>query len=575
MSLRDYQTAALRAISEYSGDKQPMIVLPTGTGKTRIGASYAASVVSRGGSVAWITHRDRLARDAHQALSRAVPGERVGYVGSGLGRDYDSRVVVLKKDTARRDRHLEQLSARRYDLVVVDEVHHHPAPSFRALTDGLVFDRMLGLTATPEREDGASLAEDWDVVFEYPLTQAIDDGWILRPYACVSKVPGLDLSKVKTGRRDYVGPELERELIKLHVAEYTVQQILQAHEFTSLPFGGSTKTFSLLTGGGVLVYCAGIEQAESTDELLRAAGVASRVIHSHLPQDEQNATLNAFEAGDLSVIVNVGILTEGTDLPRAQSIVIARATTSASLYQQMVGRALRLYSTQEEAYVLDLVGATRAHSLVSTATLLGGRDCRVAPDGKHRVLPGPAGTGFCTFCGERFPCSAHGVHKFRGGVCDCGADQCERSPPDEPGHHFVPWESGVQLCIFCGQQHPDPATSLVDRVDPPPIKVNWQRLKGPAWPKIYVAHLGEHGILFNVHARKGFKPLWHPRGGPLRALCADYVSAEMSRLVTNDVARKAKKVRGAHGGHKNAMTSRMAFREAARLARTLHLWELS
>ena len=571
---RPYQSEAAEAFFDYVSqphDKFPIIHLPTGTGKTWLTAALIIKrYVEQGQSVMWITHRDKLARDAHATIQEEC-GDVVGYVGAGLGYDYDEQVIVVKKDTVRLGAHLSRLSGRHFGLVVVDEVHHYPSRTYRELAGQLEYEAMLGLTATPERTDKLRLADYAEIVYSYSQLQAIEEGYILRPHAAVSKVPGLDLSKVKV-RKDYVSHELEAELLRCHIVEHTVQAIVGQHTFIPLPFGGESRRHSLLEGGGILVYCAGIDQAEQTKTALHNEGVRAMVLHSKMPQARQNRVLDAFEAGEVGVIVNCGILTEGTDLPIAQSVVLARATTSWPLYIQMVGRACRLYPGQERSYVLDLVGATKVHSIVSTSVLLDGQDCRESTDGRHRILPGPLGGGYCTHCGLTVPCFDHrGGHEFKRGTCSCGALQCPESPDSERGHHFVPWEAGLRMCIWCGLEHPDPTTALIDRINPPPVDVLWKEL-APKGSGIYASHLGDTGILYNIRVRDRWWPMWYALGkGRAIPLSKGPVSAEMSRHLTNDVARKAKLVRGQAGRRSRKAHQTMAWREARYIASKLNL----
>jgi hypothetical protein len=120
-----------------------------------------------------------------------------------------------------------------------------------------------------------------------------------------------------------------------------------------------------------ILFAPTVETAHLFCDAFNGVGIKAATIHGAMPTDERRNVLAAYEAGHLQVLCNCMVLTEGFDSPRAQVVVIARPTTSAPLYIQMVGRVLRLFPGKANALVIDVVGASSLHALATLAKLSG------------------------------------------------------------------------------------------------------------------------------------------------------------------------------------------------------------
>jgi superfamily II DNA or RNA helicase len=130
-----------------------------------------------------------------------------------------SGFTYASKDTLLRGSRLDEYLAHGHpDFVIVDEAHRSMSPSYQRVLDRLFAggSRLLGLTATPDREDGADLSRMWEIAFAYGIVDAIDDKVLIPPYAAVHPIPEMDLSGVG-GRKDYIESELEEQLLKAHI----------------------------------------------------------------------------------------------------------------------------------------------------------------------------------------------------------------------------------------------------------------------------------------------------------------------------------------------------------------------
>ena len=493
MTLRPYQLDAIAAVRrswrEYP-DKGALLVLATGTGKTITAATLASQAAARGHRVLWLAHRAELVRQAERALAS------VGAAG----------VTVASIDRLRRGVHLTRYLADGPPLLVVlDEAHHVVAPTRAELIARLAPRYLLGLTATP----APGMEEGWHVAASFSVVRAIREGYLVPPRWECRPLAGLDLDRVTlgAGRRDYLAPELGAELLRAGVV---------AHTAACVPPDRRT-----------IVYTATVEQARLT---AAAIGSDAAAVSGETPAEERAELLRRFEAGEARVLCNALVLTEGTDLPACDCVVIARPTQSRTLYQQILGRGMRLAPGKTECLVIDIARASDEHGLVSAPVLLevlARAECEASPLGIHVWVEGR-----CSACGLRAACpdSPTHAHEWRRERCRwCDRQQCEDSPL---GRHQ--WRasgdglSGRRECLACGIEGLDPVAALVGRRQRPPSeRARWAQCWGGARP-LWCALAGSWGVLLV----SGGVPWWvRPaslaRGGELAPMrLCDVVLAE-------------------------------------------------
>lgn len=371
MALRPYQEQARNAVrARYqSGQRAALIVLPTGTGKTFTALSMISATVRAGKRVLWLAHRTELI-DQPLSTWRALPAladsGRAGAVKAERD-EADAALVCASVQTLARPERLERvLSHGLPAVVVVDEAHHAAAGQWRGILDaidaraeaeGAKKPWWLGLTATPERADRASLAKAWGdgAAFVYTYDEAIRDGYLVEPRFLVDRLIMDDETEelIRTASAKEDDAELARLLLLAGIAEHTV-----------------TSMGEHARGRRALVFTASVEQAEITTEKLRTDGWRAHTIHAGSRADDRAAVLRGFQAGEVDAICNCAVLTEGTDLPSCDCIVAARPFSSKPLWVQSVGRGLRLYPGKAECLVLDLGGASLEHTMVMAAALL-------------------------------------------------------------------------------------------------------------------------------------------------------------------------------------------------------------
>lgn len=359
---RDYQDAAITSLMRGfdEGDDRLAVVIPTGGGKTVIFSHLSDGYVTASGGrrVLILAHTDELVRQAAKKLRDVAPHLKVGIVKAAV-RETTATVIVASVQSLRDARRRDEI--KNVGLVIVDECHHATAKTYRDILDhyGCFTGgaKAAGFTATLMRGDKASLAEVWQkVAYRKDISFMIRRGYLIEPRGKRVEVDDLDLSKVKKSGGDYqagdLGAALEASLAPEVVAKAYVEHASDR--------------------AGIL-FAPTVEAAYTFADELNVNGIKTETIHGALPTEERRDILRRFDAGEIQVISNCMVLTEGFDAPRVSCVVIARPTKSAPLYQQMVGRGLRPDPTipreGQDCLILDVVGASHQHGLASLIDL--------------------------------------------------------------------------------------------------------------------------------------------------------------------------------------------------------------
>lgn len=329
---------------------------------------FAALAERRGGRALILAHRDELVGQAVEKLVDWWPGVDVGIVKAGED-SVHAHVVVASVQTLSRRRRLDRLvdsysgalmGGGQFGLVVVDEAHHSAADSYRRVLEGLRAGEqdgplLLGVTATPDRGDGKGLDDLFDeVAWSYDLLWGIEHDYLCDVRGLRVVLDSLDLGRVKVSRGDY---DAGSAGLAMHDAGAPAVLVKAWKEHAS-----DRRT---------LVFVPTVALAGEVAAAFVRSGVRASWVSGETPLDERRATLRAYSNGEVQVLVNCAVLTEGYDEPRTDCVVMARPTKSRALYTQCVGRGTRKHPEKADLLVLDLVGATAQHSLVTVPSLFG------------------------------------------------------------------------------------------------------------------------------------------------------------------------------------------------------------
>ncbi len=350
--LRDYQRECLTAISSglARGRKRLLISLPTGTGKTVIFARFP-EVLAGDRRLLVLTHRLELIEQTREKLEAVNPGISVS-VEQAERRAGSGRLVVGSIQTLARGR-VQAFDPSEFWGIVVDEAHHAVAPSYRRVIDHFGPDaRVVGFTATPRRGDSYGLGSLFEEIsYSRGLSEMINSGWLstIKAYRVSSNT---SLDDVATSRGDFAEGDLSRTVCTDDRNALIVRAYLDK-----------------AVGRRSIVFCAGVTHAQALAADFAAAGVRAVAVWGEMPFDERRSVIASFRNGNLDVVTNCGILTEGYDDPAISCVLMARPTKSTMLYTQMIGRGTRRHPGKSDLLVLDVVDNSRRHSLTTINAL--------------------------------------------------------------------------------------------------------------------------------------------------------------------------------------------------------------
>lgn len=355
-TLRPYQADSVKAVIHYfrKHSTPAVIVLPTGAGKSLVIAELARLAKGR---VLVLAHVKELVEQNHAKYEGY--GLKGSIFSAGLGRkETDQQVVFASVQSVVRN--LDSFK-NQFSLLVIDECHRVPDEKtssyqkvithLRELNPGI---KVLGLTATPYR-----LGMGWiyqyhtrgqvrteeprffrDCIFELPIRYLLDENFLTPARMMDAPVLSYDFSQLKpanTGR--YKEAEMDMVIDKAKRATpQIVEQIIQ--------YANERK--------GVMVFAATVRHAQEIHGLLPEGETA--IVIGDTPTPERDAIIQSFKNREIKYLVNVSVLTTGFDAPHVDLIAILRPTESVSLYQQIVGRGLRLSEGKSECLVLDYAG---------------------------------------------------------------------------------------------------------------------------------------------------------------------------------------------------------------------------
>ena len=351
MQLRPYQAQAKDAVlSEWNkGYRKTLLVLPTGTGKTVVFSKVVENQVNQGGRALILAHRGELLTQAADKLCAACGMECALEKAEFTSLGSPLRITVGSVQSLAQPKRLERFPHDYFTDIVVDEAHHCLSDSYQRVLEHFPDANILGVTATPDRGDMKNLGQYFDSkAFEYTMPQAIKEKYLCPIKAQMIPLE-LDISGVKVTNGDFSSGDIGNAL------EPYLEQI--AREMTHYCDGRKTVVFLPL-----------VHISQKFTDILNTYGLRAAEVNGN--SADRAEILRDFENGRYDVLCNSMLLTEGWDCPSVDCVVVLRPTKARSLYQQMVGRGMRLHPGKDHLLLLDFLWLSERHDLCRPSALV-------------------------------------------------------------------------------------------------------------------------------------------------------------------------------------------------------------
>lgn len=372
-------------LHDAKGQFRGIVVIPTGGGKTRVAVDWLMrKVLDEKRKILWIAHREELLVQAwnafsEQAYTRVLPNREQFQIRRVAG-SFDQPIRIEKSDDvviasvqSLRGTALKKVQAwlkgSPRPFLVIDEAHHAPAPTYRQIISALCKDMnadLLGLTATPfrtiESEKGA-IAKIFGErpIYSVGLSELIDDEILARP-TFISPKTNFNFKDVIP---DDVWEKVVKNQFNLDVLDdewaKKIGKNAERNRAIVDHYCDNSKKY-----GKTLVFALNVPNAIALNERFRSRGIRSEYVlgderdrtgRHNVSRDTRTQKLQQFKDGEIEVLINVNVFTEGTDLPKVQTVFLTRPTTSTTLVMQMVGRALRGKKAggTKEAFIVSFI----------------------------------------------------------------------------------------------------------------------------------------------------------------------------------------------------------------------------
>jgi len=311
MILRPYQDVAVSDASKALSDrKNTIVVAPTGAGKTIMLSALVGKRYKKGNRILVLQHRDELVEQNMIKFSKINPDIKTSIV-NGSVKDWDGQAVFSMVQTLSRDNNLAK--RKKVDMVVIDESHHATAETYQKIINRVKEANnsveIVGFTATPNRGDKKGLKTVFNnCSHQIEIGTLIREGFLVPPKTFVIDVGVTDdLQNVRRTVSDFDMGEVERIMNKRAINEKIVDEWKDK--------AGNRKT---------VVFCSTVVHAQDVCDEYRRSNVRAELVTGETPAEERKQILHDLEHGDIQVVVNVAVLTEGFDAPPVSFIVLTR-----------------------------------------------------------------------------------------------------------------------------------------------------------------------------------------------------------------------------------------------------------
>ena len=360
----------------------PVLVAPTGSGKTMMGLYSVREDIKKKLCVLWLVHKQELLRQAQTTFGKAQAP--FGVISSKQSYGFFEKIQIASIPTLHR--RLDTLQVKP-DRIYVDEAHHVASATWKKIVQFFPNARIIGLTATPCRSDGKPLSKYFTIIIQtVGMRELIEMGFSPNYEYHEGKV---DISQFRTqAEADHQADE--KVMIGSVYDKY--REIVKANE-------------------QVLIFAPSVQKSMEFVKNFKNQGIRALHLDCNTPFDDRNRGIEAYKRGEYQVMSNQQLFTEGTDLPMIKHLFLCRFTKSLGLLFQMWGRGFRTYPGKGKLIITDFVRNASKNDMLPDDEIKWTLDSGL-PEGKPRnpmrecmVCGGPSRRGpkVCPYCGNPFP----------------------------------------------------------------------------------------------------------------------------------------------------------------------------
>lgn len=356
-TLRDYQIENKKRVYElWQNYRSVMLQMPTGTGKTRLFVSIVKDLHNWGAKnkiavkVLLLAHRRELIDQIDENVGIKYGLAHGLIISSSIEQ---KRYPVQIGSVPTLNRRLERWADKEFDVIIVDEAHHVKAQSYKKILSEYPNAKVLGVTATPCRLNGAGFRPEFDeLIVSDSVAKFIKQGYLsdyeYYSIKCDSKLQ----NQIDNMAVDIDGDYLESDMMNVMDSDEIKSNIVN----TYLKFAKGKKG---------IVYTVNKTHNYHIKSKFEEIGVKVEAVDSDTPKDEREEIVSRFRSGEIDVLCNVNLFSEGFDCPDVEFIQLSRPTKSLAMYLQQVGRGLRVVDGKDKVIILDNVGLYNVFGLPS------------------------------------------------------------------------------------------------------------------------------------------------------------------------------------------------------------------
>jgi len=352
MDLREYQIDAILKIRNAmsNGNKHILLQAACGSGKTIISSEIVRLAIEKNKKVLFLVNRRDLVKQAVDKYTDYGLDNNIGVIMAGEDSDLYKPIQCASLQTYGRRLNLDDPEHNKWfhdaDLLIYDECHSANAPTYRAIINNYKDKYIIGLSATPMGAKGSGLGEVFDEIIScIPISELIEQGHL---------VPAIHYAPSK--------PDLEK--IGIVAGDYNQKELGERVDKPKLVGDIYLNWAKLASGRKTIIFATNVKHSKHIKEVFEENGVNVVHMDAHTNDEDRAEIYNGFENGNIQVLTNVGICCEGSDLPIASCIVVARPTLLISRWIQMAGRGARPYPGKENFLLLDHSGCIDRHGFI-------------------------------------------------------------------------------------------------------------------------------------------------------------------------------------------------------------------